>query len=246
MDDPGMMTQRGRQVRHDAVLLASQHNGSHLHGSLSCADILIALYDRVLKKDDVFVMSKGHAPWVQLVLLRERGLKPECTIHPKRDPANGIHVASGSLGHGFPQAVGMAWGRKITKKRGRVYCMVGDGECQEGTTWECLLTAPFRQLDNLCVIVDANMAAGSDWTDRILHSHVLERIAGFMGWEVRFCDGHDAKAVSAAMSVKTDRPVLVWAETTKGSGVSFMSGKPEWHSRKLTPEQTKLALEELA
>ena len=112
---------------------------AHLGGSFSIIEMLVALYDEILEERDKFILSKAHASFPLCVLLRERGMNLDVTTHLELDPANGIHCTTGSLGHGLPIATGMAMARKRKNHAGRIYVMISDGECQEGTTWESLL-----------------------------------------------------------------------------------------------------------
>ena len=134
-------------------------------------------------------------------------------------------------GHGFPAAVGMAFAKKILKKEGHVYVLIGDGECQEGTTWESLLQAPFRKLNNLTVIVDFNGIQNSGFVKNILPVDCIGEVAKACGWSVSHVDGHDEEEIYSVLTLTTDFPKFVVAHTVKGKGVSFMENSPEWHCK---------------
>jgi transketolase len=240
------MNARAKQVRRDAYHLSKANGGYHYGGTFSCTDILISLYDNVLKENDKFILSKGHGCWSYYVLLRELGYDPSLGGHPQLDLANGVHWTTGSEGHGFPAGIGMAMAKKMFHDPGRVFVLMGDGECQEGTTWESLLIAGAKKLDNLCVIVDNNGIQGSGYVRDILPiTPPLAAAAEAAGWEVLTIDGHDPVALDAFLSPLTT-PLLVIANTTKGKGVSFMENVPCWHAKWPDEEQEKKILEELA
>lgn len=238
---------RSRQLRRETIRLSKSHGGYHWGGAFSCVEILISLYDRVMKSEDRFVLSKGHGCWPYYVLLRERGLNPRLDGFPVRDPANGIHCTTGSLGHGLPFAIGMAMALKRQEVRTQVYVLVGDGECQEGTTWESLMIAARFRLDNLTAIVDWNGIQGSDRLLDVLPMEHLSRVAETLEWDVMSVNGHDTDAITAKLlrPRTRGRPRLVMARTIKGRGVSFMEDDPAWHAQWLTDEQERQAMREL-
>jgi len=242
-----MLTERGKQIRRDSIYLSKANGGYHYGGSFSCVEILIVLYDHVIKEDDRFILSKGHACWPYYVLLRELGYDPKLEGHPSRDPSNGVLCNTGSLGHGLPMAVGMAIAKKYRGEEGRVYVLMGDGECQEGTTWESMLIARAHKLGNLCVIVDGNNIQGSGFTDAILPSRCVARVANEVGWYVTGVHGHDVgELIKEISDSHPERPHMIIANTIKGKGVSFMENNPEWHAKWPNPEEEKQMLEELS
>ena len=147
---------KAKKLRQDTFNAFVKHGEAHLGGSFSIIEMLIALYEKILKKEDKFILSKAHASFPLCLLLKEKGYQTKLTTHLELDPLNGIHCTTGSLGHGLPLATGMAMGRKYQKKAGKVYVMLSDGECQEGTTWESLLIGAKNSLDNLVILVDYN------------------------------------------------------------------------------------------
>lgn len=242
-----MLNERSKQVRRDLIALSKDNGGYHYGGSFSCVEILIALFDHVLTDDDRFILSKGHSCWPYYTLLRERGFNPKLGGHPERDPHNGIYCTTGSLGHGFPSAVGMALAKKLKGEAGRVFVLMGDGECQAGTTWESLLIASQHQLDNLVVIVDWNGIQGSDLVTNILplSSSRLIDIAGVLGWMATKTTGHSLDSLKRVLNSPVDKPTLIVAQTVKGKGASFMEGKAEWHAKWLDPKHMEIVMGEL-
>ncbi len=239
------MNERSKQVRKDAIKLSKANGGYHWGGSFSCTEILIGLYDNILKPNDIFILSKGHGCWCYYVLLREKGYEPKLEGHPSLDPQNGIHATTGSLGHGLPFGIGIALAKKLKKEPGKVYVLMGDGECQEGTTWESLLLAVKLNLTNLVVIIDDNKIQGSGFTGKINSITDICRIAEMIGWKTMSINGHDIKQINNALLRYSQDPVLIKANTIKGKGVSFMEDGPEWHSNWLTDELEEKAMEEL-
>mgnify|MGYP003114382775 CR=1 FL=1 len=237
-----VLSERSKQVRRDAIDLSLANGGYHYGGSFSCADILVNLFDRIMGPDDRFILSKGHGCWVYYVLLRELGFNPLLEGHPHYDPNNGVFCTAGSMGHGFPTAIGQALARKLKKEPGVVYVLIGDGEAQEGTTWESLLIAGHLKLDNLVVIVDNNNIQGSGYVDKIMP--VVDPLIGAAlnsGWTVTEMNGHD----DDAWEQFEISPHLIVAHTIKGRGVSFMENQPKWHSNWLGGEMLEKARQEL-
>lgn len=241
------MNERSKQVRRDTITLSKQFGGYHFGGSFSAVEILTTLYDHILTDDDKFILSKGHSCWPLYVILREKGYDPVIEGHPKRDPHNGIHSTTGSLGHGLPTAIGIAMAKKIAKKPGNVYVLMGDGECQEGTTWESMLIAVRHQLDNLIAIVDWNRLQGSGFLSNILPIGSLGEIATRLGWDTSSIDGHSCSDIIDSVHCVVEKmPSLIIAHTVKGKGISFMESAPEWHAKFPDPEEMKQAMEELS
>jgi transketolase len=244
-----MLTERSKQLRRDTIKLSKANGGYHWGGSFSCIEILIALYDHVLAENDKFILSKGHSCWPWYVILREKGFNPKLEGHPSRDPYNGIHCTTGSLGHGFPTAVGMAMAKRFKKEPGNIYVLMGDGECQEGTTWESMLIAAHYKLDNLIVIVDTNGIQGSGIIFNTLPINEFHNIAKIIGLEIEQIDGHNLELIVDYFKYYKEtthyKPYLLIANTTKGKGVSFMEDKPEWHAKWLDDKHEQLAMMEL-
>lgn len=240
------LNSRSKQVRRDAISLSKANGGYHYGGSFSCAEILINLWDHILSKSDRFILSKGHGCWVYYVLLRESGFNPTLEGHPHFEPENGIFCTSGSMGHGLPVGIGMALARKIQKKEGKIFVLMGDGECQEGTTWESILIAGRLKLDNIVAIVDNNGIQGSGFVSEILPiEQPLIAAAKAAEWKVIHIDGHSEDLCKVDFA-SNKQPILVIANTIKGKGVTFMENSPKWHSNWLGGSNEALALEELS
>ena len=240
------LSERSKQVRRDTLDLSKANGGYHYGGCFSIVEILIVLFDSILRPEDKFILSKGHACWPYYVLLREKGFDPKLEGHPCLDEENGVNCTTGSEGHGLPTAVGMAFARKIKKAPGRVFVMIGDGECQEGTTWESLLTGRQHTLDNLTVIVDWNRFQGAGSVVETLSLKGLGEVARMLGWAVVNIDGHATNEIVAALNYfEVSAPLLIIAHTVKGKGISFMENKGEWHARWPGPDDEKKMREEL-
>ena len=240
-----MLSERSKQVRRDLIKLSKANGGYHYGGSFSCVEILIALFDNVLSDIDTFILSKGHACWGYYILLKEMGYNPKLEGHPTRDPHNGIPCTTGSMGHGLPTGIGIAMAKKIKGEAGKVYVLVGDGECQEGTTWESLLIAGYHELENLIVIVDNNKIQGSGRTEDVISVSNLRVVSSSCGWGASEMDGHNIEVMVNKLNLISPIPRFIIANTIKGKGVSFMENKSEWHSKWLDDEHEKLAMEEL-
>ncbi len=242
------LSQRSKQVRIETLRLSKANGGYHYSGCFSAVEILIALFDHVLAYGDRFILSKGHACWPYYVLLRERGYDPELLGHPSRDPKNGVDCTTGSGGHGLPMGLGMAMAKRLKGEPGKVYVLMGDGECQEGTTWESLLIAAHHKVDNLVVIVDWNDCQGSGFIKDILPIPSFCDIAEQIGWNVaRNVDGHRCEDILEALGQFpfSPKPSLLRALTVKGKGISWMENRPEWHAQWIDDEHEEKALREL-
>ena len=238
---------RSKQVRKNAITISKQNGGYHYGGSFSCAEILINLFDKIMHKEDRFILSKGHGCWIYYVLLRELGYNPTLEGHPHYEPQNGIFCTAGSMGHGLPTGIGFALARKMKNDNSKVFVLVGDGECQEGTTWESILIGNRLNLNNLIVIVDNNKIQGSGFVDNILPvDNVLVATAKAANWNVYEIDGHNDDLLKIDFEKQSDKPILIIANTIKGKGVSFMENQPKWHSNWLAGDLEKQAMEELS
>ena len=240
------LTQRGKEIRIKTIELAKPNGGYHFGGSFSATEILLALFDTVLKADEnnKFVMSKGHACWPYYVLLQEQGFNPLLEGHPHI--GDGVNYTTGSMGHGMPATLGMALARKIQNKDGQFYVLVGDGECQEGTTWETMLLAKKLEVSNLTVIVDYNGIQGSGYVDDILPITALVPTAKAIGWDVQEVNGHNiGDLVKVLSTLDSHEPKMIICHTIKGKGVSFMEDVPEWHAKWVDDETEKIIKDEL-
>lgn len=225
--------------------LALKNTDAHLGGSFSEIELLISLFD-YLKKDDKFILSKGHACLPYYALLQEKGYNPKILPHPNLDPANGIYCTTGSLGHGLPIGVGMAYAKKIKNEPGNIYVLMGDGECQEGTTWESALIASHYNLENLIAIVDNNKIQAVDWVNKVISLGDLVNKFKSFGWNSLSIDGHCFEDINRSLNNPINqKPYAIIANTIKGKGVSYMENNPEWHARRVTPERVNQAYIEL-
>jgi transketolase len=237
---------KAKKLRKGVLDLALETKEVHLGGCFSEIELLISLYDRIMKENDKFILSKGHCGHPLYLLLREKGYNPKISTHPDIDVKNGIYCTTGSLGHGLPIGVGMALARKIQKKAGIIYVLMGDGECQEGTTWESLLIASKHELDNLRVIIDYNKVQALDKLEDTLPLRDLTAKCRAFNCDVSEIDGHSfTEIISAFNKGYYKKPGVIIANTIKGKGVGYMEGNPEWHGRKATPERLEEAYREL-
>jgi transketolase len=234
--------------------MAHRARTPHVGSSLSCVDLLVGLHCAVMRDDDRFILSKGHGAMALYAMLAELGRIPESMLeeyardggklaeHPAPGCAPGIDVATGSLGHGLSIGAGLSMAAKMRHVPRRVFVLLSDGECYEGSVWEAAIFAAANRLDNLIAIVDYNKLSAMSRT-----APALEPLAGkwrAFGWEVSEIDGHDPDAL-AAVQPGRDRPVAVIAHTVKGKGVSFMEDDLEWHYRPPNDEDLQRALGEL-
>jgi transketolase len=243
-----------RRIRIHTLRMTSTGGGSHIGAIFSCTDILAALYGGVLHVDpkdprspsrDRFILSKGHAGAGLYAALAERGFFPvdRLQTHYQDDSElsghvshklPGVDLSTGSLGHGLSVAAGMAYAARLDGKSHRVFCLLGDGECDEGSTWEAILFAAHHGLDNLVAIVDFNRIQGiAAVSDVIGLAPFAEKWTAF-GWNVREVDGHSHKALAEALTgipFLLGQPSCVLAHTIKGKGVSFMENTVLWHYR---------------
>lgn len=243
--------------------------GGHIPASLSIVEILTVLYYRVLRMDagnpkdparDRFILSKGHAGVALYAVLADKGFFDKKHLdtfgqrgtilggHPDMHKVPGLEASTGALGHGFPFGVGMALAAKMDKKDYRVFVLVGDGECQEGSVWEAALFAPQHKLDNLVVIIDYNKYQALDSLERIVSLDPLVDKWQAFGWAVKEVDGHDISQlldVFKRVPFTKDKPGLIIANTIKGKGISFMENVPIWHFRLPNTEEMKIACNEL-
>lgn len=239
----------------------------HLGGSLSCADILAVLYNDVMhhaadcdnpSDRDRFVLSKGHAALALYPALRQAGLVtsadferglfgPDAVLfkEPRRDMARGIELTSGSLGMGLAYSCGIALAKARAGQSGRVFCLMGDGECNEGSVWEAVAFAGHNRLANLVAIVDVNGLQLDAPTSEVLDAGSLAATFASFGFDVEPVDGHDVIALRTALARVGTRPRAILAHTVKGKGVAAGENRVEWHDIVLDDEQRSLVAVEL-
>ena len=254
--------------RHVIIMLAKAGSG-HPGGSLSAADIITALYFRVLSHDpknpewqdrDRFILSKGHAAPILYAALAQSGYFPVAELatlrrlnsrlqgHTDRNLTPGVEMTAGSLGMGLSFGIGVALAARIDSRSYRTYALLGDGECEEGQTWEAVLSAAHFKLDNLVAIVDRNSMQLSGWTRDIMNLEPLTQKWQAFGWHCIDIDGHDFDQILAAFEEAQKIkgvPTVIIAHTVKGKGVSFMENNVAFHGKAPTPEEADRALKEL-
>ena len=259
-----------KKVRRGIIEEVYSAQSGHPGGSLSVADILTVLYFNELNIDeknpkweerDRLVLSKGHCSPALYSCLANRGyfdiekLKEFRKIgkklqgHPDMKKIPGVDMTSGSLGQGLSAANGMALAGKLDKKDYRVYCVLGDGEIEEGQVWEAAMAAAHYKLDNLCVIVDNNNLQIDGKITDVMSSYPIDEKFKSFGFQVINIDGHDIDEIIKAFEVARDikgKPTCIIAKTIKGKGVSFMEDKAEWHGKAPNEEQYNEAMKELA
>ena len=256
-------------IRCDIIDMICTAAAGHPGGSLSAADVVTALYFRIMRLDpqnpdwpdrDRFILSKGHACPVWYAALAERGYFDKSHLktlrqmgsilqgHPDMRKTPGIDMTAGSLGHGLSAGLGMALSGKLQKKDYHVFVIIGDGESQEGSIWEASMAAPNFKLDNLTAILDYNHLQNDYSVDDIMPIHpAVDKWQAF-GWHVLDIDGHNMGQVVAALEEAKShkgKPTMIVANTVKGKGVSYMENVCEWHGRAPCREEADQALEEL-
>jgi len=262
--------QIAKEIRKKILKMMYESKAAHIGSCLSCVDILTVLYFKILKIDpknplaenrDRFILSKGHAVASLYAILSKRGFFPEEILdtycqsggklpgHSTLGTVPGIEITTGSLGHGLSVGAGIALAGKRDEKKYRVFVLMSDGECEEGSIWEAALFAHHHKLDNLIGIVDYNKLQAFGRIKDILDLEPLFKKWQSFGWEVKEIDGHNFSEIEKVFSkipFKKGKPSLVIAHTIKGKGVSFMENKMEWHYYNLNKEQYQQALKELS
>jgi transketolase len=263
------MGEKARELRVKILEMLCEAGSGHSGGSLSCVDILAVLYNKVMnidpknpawEKRDRFVLSKGHCCPALYAVLADLGYFDEKELmtlrkygsilqgHPYMHDTPGIEVSSGSLGQGLSIAAGMALAAKMDGLANRTYCLMGDGELQEGQIWEAVMAAGHYRLDNLCGIVDKNNLQIDGRVEDVMDINPLAEKFRAFNWEVVEMDGHDLSRIedsfNKAAYVK-NKPTVIIAHTVKGKGVSFMENKSEWHGQAPDRSRLKQALTEL-
>lgn len=262
----GIFDDRSRKLRLDVVELLSHSRRGHVGSAFSLIEILRVLYDDVLRFDpkqpawderDRFILSKGHGCMALYVLLAEKGFFPKeelrqfCAFdgilggHPDGRKTPGVETATGSLGHGLAMGLGMAIHARMVGGSWRIFVVMGDGECDEGSVWEGAMIASKHGLSNLTVVVDYNKMQSYDTT------HVVQDLEPFsdkwrsFGFGVTSVDGHDVaglRAAFAALPLESNRPSVIIGHTVKGKGVSFMENNARWHHKNRVTDEEIAAL----
>ncbi len=257
------------EIRKNIIEEVYNAQSGHPGGALSSVEILTALYFNQMNIDperpkdenrDRFVLSKGHASAGLYATLAERGFFEKEELkdfrklgsilqgHPDMKHITGVDMTSGSLGQGLSAANGMAMASKLDQKGYRVYCLVGDGEIEEGQIWEAAMTSSHYKLDNLCVIVDNNNLQIDGEVSEVMSIYPIKEKFQSFGFEVFEVNGNDIdELITVFQKAKTvkNRPTAIIAKTIKGKGVSFMENQVSWHGKAPKEEEYKLAIEEL-
>ena len=238
------LQEKARNLRQNTFAEFVKKGEAHLGGSFSMIEILLTLYEIILKRNDKFILSKAHASFPLCILLRQKGFKTKITTHLEIDKKNGIHCTTGSLGHGLPIATGMAFARKKIKINGNIYVLISDGECQEGTTWESLLIAAKHKLDNLIVLIDYNKIQALTKLDDALPLNNLVKKFKCFNWNcTNVKNGHSFFSLinSLKNNKKNGRPTAFVINTIKGKGIKEFENDPVWHARKISPSDIAIA-----
>ncbi len=256
MERVSQLEDTARVIRARVVETSHRSGTPHLGSCLSCIDILVALYFEILHIDparptdvarDRFILSKGHAAPALFQVLALRGYYPEALLQnygedggvfaehpPTPSHLPGIEAATGSLGHGFPMGLGMALAGRIHNRHHRVFALVSDGECNEGSVWEAAMLAASHKVANLAVIIDFNRWQATGRSEQVMALNPLPDKWRAFGWSAREVDGHDMGELIKCLRQVPDgsgRPVAIVAHTVKGKGVSFMEDDNNWHYR---------------
>ena len=258
-----------RRIRGGVIELSHMAGTPHLGSSLSCVDILVAIYWTALRIDpqnpddparDRFILSKGHAATALYTTLAYRGFfSPELletfnqnggvlAEHPSRHCVPGVEVSTGSLGHGLSLGLGMALAGRIQKSSYRVFVTLSDGECNEGSVWEAAMMTSSLGLDNIVIVVDYNKWQATGRSNEVLALSPLRQKWEAFGWHTREVDGNHLSELIEALATVPDgsgKPIAIIANTIKGKGVSFMEDDNNWHYRSPSADEVRRAKEEL-
>lgn len=267
--DAEQLAQIARNLRVSIIEMLTQSASGHPGGSLSIAEIMSYLYFHEMNIDpahpemadrDRFVLSKGHAAPALYAVLAERGFFPKEDLmglrqvsshlqgHPHRLDTPGVEASTGSLGQGLSMAVGMAMGLKRSNTHANVFCVIGDGESQEGQIWEAAMTAGFHRVANLCVFLDYNNLQIDGNVSAIKDISPVDKKWEAFGWQVLTINGHDFIEIHEALRLFHSeflKPTIIIAKTIKGKGVSFMENQVDFHGVAPTPDEKEIAIKEL-
>lgn len=258
------LKKKADQIRHEVIEVSICNKAGHIAPSLSTVDILVALYYGAMsyrnsnpcwESRDRLIFSKAHGCYALYAILADKGIIPkkewksfytcDSTLLGcmERRPEYGLEAGCGSLGHGLPMAVGLAFGAKLQKKKYHTFCVIGDGEMQEGTTWEALQFAVKHEICNLTVIIDDNRLQAMDFVVKILDKEIKDKVRRLKGFSLSplVTCGHDvvklAKLIRSTKSLAGDVPKVIIAETIKGFGLKCMEDIPKFHFRIPTAEE---------
>lgn len=264
------LKKQARKIRQDIIEEVYHAKSGHPGGSLSVADILTVLYfqemnvnpkDPNWEERDRLVLSKGHCSPALYSCLANRGYFPVEDLktfrninsylqgHPDKNKVPGVDMTTGSLGQGLSCANGIAIAGKMNQKNYRVYCILGDGEIEEGQIWEAAMAANKYQLDNLCVIIDNNNLQIDGTIEEVMSSYPIDEKFKSFGFQIIHIDGHDIEEINNAFEVAKNvkgKPTCIIAKTIKGKGVEFMENQAGWHGKAPNEEQYKIAMQNLS
>lgn len=256
-------------IRIEALKMVTRAKASHIGGALSMADILAVLYGKYMQYDpsnpdwpgrDRLILSKGHCCTTLYAVLALTGFYPLSDLNKYGEKGSyflshisskipGVEFSSGSLGHGLPYACGLAYAARLKNESHRIYCIVGDGEMQEGSNWEALLFASHHKLSNICLFIDYNKIQAMGFVENILNLESLTQKLTSFGIQTYSINGNSiSELVSTLDNVlfnSGDSPIAIIANTQKGAGVSFMEDKLKWHYSNPTPEELETAILEI-
>lgn len=264
-----LLSEMSRMIREDVIKMLLEAGSGHSAGPLGMADIFTALYFHVLNHDpehptyperDRVVLSNGHICPVyyaalaragyfkveELATLRKMGTRLQG--HPHRGSLPGVETTSGPLGSGLSQAIGISLALKMNESKARVYCLMSDGEHQEGNVWEAIMFAGKNRQNNITAIIDRNNIQIDGYTEDVMPLESLRAKYEAFNWHVLEIDGHNFYSIISALAEARaiyEKPTVVIAHTIPGKGVDFMEGKYEWHGKPPTKEEAKVALDEL-
>lgn len=261
-------TKKSKEIRQRILRLIKASNAPHIGSMLSCVDLLIYLYYKQMNFSknnyqsddrDILILSKGHASLAVYTILND------LDILPKKDLDNyckeggkiichldyklpGVEASTGSLGHGLSIATGIALGNKMNNSDSKTYCVMGDGECNEGSIWEALMFISRVNLKNLTIIIDANKLQGYDFCDTICQANMLKNMLKSLNLNYYEINGHDFSEIAGTfdkIKKTNEKASIIFANTIKGKGISFMENKLEWHYKSPDDKQFKIAMDEL-
>jgi len=260
---------KAREIREKIVRVTEKCGGSHIGGSMSQTDILVALYYRYMKinpkKPDWeerarFILSKGHGGVGHAVVLGDLGYFDEKKLddfnktgspfgmHLDYLKVKGVDASTGSLGHGLGIAVGMAMGARLQGQKWRTYCVLGDGECNEGSVWESAMSASHYKVTNMTCFVDRNKLMIDGPTEKVMGLEPFDKKWEAFGWRVISIDGHDFDQIAGAIEAsfeEKEKPTMIIANTVKGKGIDFMEGVTSWHYAGLDSATAKKCIESI-
>ena len=258
------------EIRKKIFLTGNSASIAHIASAFSIVEILYALYDKKILKyhaqnpnweeRDLFILSKGHGSLALYTMLCREGFFSEEILRSFSKPGSylggepcvphipGVEASTGSLGHGLSIGVGMALAKKIDGKTNKVYVLLGDGECQEGTVWEAVMFAAQNNLDNLVAIIDSNKLQKMDTLENVMGIKSWKDTLLSFHWQVEEVDGHNVEEIEKALTKPNNsgKPLAIIANTVKGKGVSIVENNPKWHWKLPNKKETKIFMKELS